>query len=74
MNTLDGSVIGECLPRHHRQEFLKSPRTIDREFPGEMDLHLIVDNYRIDKYDTVNQWLEKHPGFHLHFTPTSAPG
>src|ERR1019366_3107825 len=39
LNTLDGSVIGECLPRHRHQEFLKFLRTIDREFPGTMDLH-----------------------------------
>jgi transposase len=72
LNTLDGSVIGECLPRHRHQEFLKFLRTIDREFPGTMDLHLIVDNYRTHKHDAVNKWLEKHPRFHLHFTPTSS--
>src|SRR5271154_4314431 len=72
LNTLDGSVIGECLPRHRHQEFLKFLRTIDREFPGETELHLIVDNYRTHKHDTVNKWLEKHPRFHLHFTPTSS--
>ena len=65
-------MIGECLPRHRHQEFLKFLRTIDREFPGTTDLHLIVDNYRTHKHDTVNKWLEKHPRFHLHFTPTSS--
>jgi transposase len=72
MNTLDGSILGECLPRHRHQEFLKFLRTIDREFPGDMDLHLIVDNYHTHKHDNVNEWLEKHPRFHLHFTPTSS--
>jgi len=42
LNTLDGSVIGECLPRHRHQEFLKFLRTLDREFPGDMELHLIA--------------------------------
>jgi transposase len=72
LNTLDGSVVGECLPRHRHQEFLKFLRTLDREFPGELDLHLIVDNYRTHKHDNVNTWLAKHPRFHLHFTPTSS--
>src|SRR5438309_5066489 len=72
LNTLDGSVVGECLPRHRHQEFLKFLRTLDREFPGELELHLIVDNYRTHKHDNVNAWLEKHPRFHLHFTPTSS--
>jgi hypothetical protein len=31
LNTLDGSVIGQCLPRHHHQEFLKFLRTINHE-------------------------------------------
>jgi transposase len=72
LNTLDGSVIGQCLPRHRHQEFLKFLRTLDREFPPELELHLIVDNYRTHKHDNVNAWLAKHPRFHLHFTPTSS--
>jgi transposase len=72
LNTLDGKVIGQCLPRHRHQEFLKFLRTLDREFPGDQDLHLIVDDYRTRKHDNVNHWLEKHPRFHLHFTPTSS--
>jgi len=31
-----------------------------------------VDNYRTHKHPKVRQWLEAHPRFHLHFTPTSA--
>src|SRR5450759_488383 len=72
LSTLDGSVIGQCLPRHRHQEFLKFLRTLDREFPGNLELHLIVDNYRTHKHANVNAWLEKHPRFHLHFTPTSS--
>src|ERR1700694_3900865 len=60
LDTLDGSVVGECLPRHRHQEFLKFLRTLDREFPAELDLHLIVDNYRTHKHDNVSAWLEKH--------------
>jgi transposase len=72
LNTLDGSVIGQCLPRHRHQEFLKFLRTLDREFPSDMELHLIVDNYRTHKHANVNAWLQKHPRFHLHFAPTSS--
>ena len=72
LSTLDGSVVGQCLPRHRHQEFLKFLRTLDRAFPGERDLHLIVDNYRTHTHDNVDAWLAKHPRFHLHFTPTSA--
>ena len=44
-NVLDGKVIGECLPRHRHQKFLKFLRKIDRETPPALELHLIVDNY-----------------------------
>jgi transposase len=71
LNVLDGKVIGECLPRHRHQEFLKFLRRIDREFEG-LDLHLIVDNYGTHKQPKVQRWLSKHPRFHLHFTPTSS--
>ena len=71
LNTLDGTVIGQCLPRHRHQEFLKFLRKLDREFPKKLQLHLIVDNYQTHKHPNVNAWLQKHPRFHLHFTPTS---
>jgi transposase len=71
LNTLDGTVIGQCLPRHRHQEFLKFLRKLDREFPKRLELHLIVDNYQTPKHPNVDAWLEKHPRFHLHFTLTS---
>jgi transposase len=72
LSMLDGQVVGQCLPRHRHQEFLKFLRTLDREFPGEVELHLIVDNYRTHKHANVERWLAKHPRFQLHFTPTSS--
>ena len=57
LSVLDGSVVGQCLPRHRHQEFLKFLRTLDREFPGELELHLIVDNYRTHKHANVKAWL-----------------
>ena len=72
LRTLDGSVVGQCLPRHRHQEFLKFLRHLDREFPGDRELHLIVDNYGTHTHKNVNAWLVQHPRFHLHFTPTSS--
>jgi transposase len=72
LDTLTGVVIGQCLPRHRHQEFLKFLRKLDRAFPHDLDLHLIVDNYATHKHDAVNRWLTKHPRFRLHFTPTSS--
>jgi len=71
LSTLDGKVIGDCMPRHRHQEFIRFLKKIDCETPAELDLHLIVDNYSTHKHPRVKTWLKRHPRFHLHFTPTS---
>jgi transposase len=71
LNLLDGTVIGRCMDKHRHQEFIKFLGTIDANTPTEFDLHLIVDNYGTHKHAEVKAWLECHPRFHLHFTPTS---
>lgn len=72
LHVLEGRVIGQCYPRHRHQEFLKFLRRLDAEFPGEVTLHLIVDNYGTHGHEQVRRWLAKHPRFVLHFIPTSA--
>ena len=72
LNTLDGKVIGQCLPRHRHQEFLQFLRTIDRQTHKGLDLHLIVDNCGTHTHPEVTAWLGKHLRFHMHLTPTSA--
>jgi len=72
LDYIQGKVIGQCLPRHRHQEFLKFLRTLDREFPRGLQLHLIPDNYGTHGHPNVRRWLEKHPRFHLHFVPTSS--
>ena len=71
LDVLDGTVIGNCYERHRHQEFLKFLRRLDKAFPKGKALHLILDNYGTHKHSNVTAWLEKHPRFHLHFTPTS---
>jgi len=72
LDVLTGKVIGQCLPRHRHGEFLKFLRKIDRSVPKGLELHLIVDNYGTHNHPNVQAWLETHPRFHLHFTPTSS--
>lgn len=72
LNTLDGTVIGTCMPQHRHQEWIKFLRLIDRETPKDKDIHLIADNYATHKHAKVRAWLESHPRFTVHFTPTSA--
>jgi len=72
MNTLDGSVIGQCQTKHRQQEWLSFLRKIDRNTPKDKELHLIADNYATHKHPEEQAWLAKHPRFHMHFTHTSA--
>ena len=44
LNVLDGQVVGECHARHRHQEWLKFLRRLDREFPQDMERHLVMDN------------------------------
>ncbi|MFH1313722.1 MAG: IS630 family transposase [Candidatus Eisenbacteria bacterium] len=72
LSMLDGKVIGDCMPRHRHQEFIRFLKRIDQETPPGLDLHLIVDNYGTHKHPRVKSWTRRHPRFHLHFTPTSS--
>jgi transposase len=72
LNVHEGTVIGECLPKHRHDEFLRFLRKLDRQTDKTLAVHVIVDNYATHKHANVKDWLERHPRFHLHFTPTSA--
>jgi len=72
LNALDGTVIGSCMGQHRHEEFLKFLRTVDREVPKGLAVHMILDNYATYKHKDVLVWLAKHPRFQLHFTPTSS--
>lgn len=72
LDVLTGRVIGQCLPRHRHQEFLTFLKTIDREVPNGLQIHVILDNYSTHKHAEVQRWLSRHKRFHLHFTPTSS--
>jgi transposase len=72
LDVAEGRLIGQCMPRHRHQEFIKFLKQIDAETPPELDLHLIVDNYATHKHPNVEKWLKRHRRFHLHFIPTSS--
>src|ERR1700679_742328 len=67
LEILEGKVIGQCFPRHRHQEFLRFLRQLDNEFPEELQLHLVLDNYGTHKHPKVQAWLKRHPRFKLHF-------
>jgi transposase len=72
LDVLSGRVIGQCLPRHRHVEFLAFLKTIDRQVPKRLGVHLVLDNYATHNHPKVKAWLQRHPRFHMHFTPTSS--
>lgn len=72
LEVVQGKVIGQCYARHRHQEFLKFLRRIDAEFPAEIKLHVVMDNYGTHKHPKVQSWLQRHPRFVPHFIPTSS--
>ena len=71
-NIADGTVISELHRRHRHQEFLKFLKKIDKNVPNGLDVHLVCDNYGTHKTPEVQDWLARHPRFHVHFTPTGS--
>jgi transposase len=72
LEVAQGKVVGQCYARHRHQEFLKFLKRLDKEFPGEVKLHLVMDNYGTHKHPRVQGWLARHPRFVSHFIPTSS--
>ena len=70
LNVADGTVISSTHRRHRATEFKKFLAKIDAEVPDDLDVHVICDNYGTHKHPIVNRWLEAHPRFTRHFTPT----
>jgi len=71
-NITTGEVIADLHRRHRAIEFKKFLATIDKNVPAELDIHLVCDNYATHKTDEINNWLTRHPRFHIHFTPTGS--
>ena len=69
-NTADGNVISSTHRRHRTLEFKKFLTKIDNQVPDDLDVHLVCDNYGTHKSPAIVRWLEQHPRFHMHYTPT----
>lgn len=67
-----GTLIGRCVARHRAREFLTFLRAIEADVPGDLDVHLVMDNDARHKTPAIRGWLARHPRWHVHFTPTAA--
>ena len=72
LNTATGEVIGACKKQHRHQEFLSFLKSVNKQTPKELELHLIVDNYATHKHEKIKSWLKRNTRVNLHFIPTSS--
>jgi transposase len=72
LTVLDGTVLGRCMPKHRYQELLAFLNAVERAVPAGKLIHAVLDNYGTHKHPKVLAWLERHPRWVFHFTPTSA--
>jgi transposase len=70
LDVASGQIIGSIHRRHRATEFKKFLTKLDKQVPAELDIHLICDNYSTHKSPVIIRWLQTHPRFHMHFTPT----
>ena len=71
LDVMEGKVIGRCMQRHRHQEFIRFLNAIEADVPAGKVIHVILDNYATHKHPNVMRWLDRHPRFTFHFTPTS---
>lgn len=66
-----GEVVYMFRQQHRHQEWIEFLSLVDASTPPSKQIHLIIDNYSAHKHAAVRQWLNGHPRFHIHYTPTS---
>ena len=72
LDVATGQVIGALSARHRAIEFKRFLAQLERSVPGDLEVHLVLDNASTHKTPAIRRWLIAHPRFVVHFTPTSA--
>ena len=56
----------------HRFFVLAERRRVRHNATAGLDVHVVCDNLATHKTAVIQDWLARHPRFHLHFTPTGS--
>jgi transposase len=70
LDVASGQVITNMTSRHRAEEFRRFLNIIDKEVPEHLDVHVVLDNVSTHKTPSIQRWLQRHPRFTFHFTPT----
>lgn len=74
MNLATGEVLHDTRRRHTGKDVLAFFKLVDTHVPGDLKLHVVLDNLSAHTSQPVREWLEhpKRRRWQLHFTPTSS--
>jgi transposase len=74
MDLATGQITSQLRERHTQTDVLAFFKTLDRDVPRDLDIHVVLDNVSAHKAPEVTAWLARprQARWHLHFTPTSA--
>jgi transposase len=70
LDVASGKVIADMSARHRAEEFRRFLNLIERAVPAGLEVHVVLDNSSTHKAPSIQRWLQRHPRFTLHFTPT----
>ena len=71
LNVLDGTVLGRCMQRHRHQEFIRFLNAVEAAVPAGKLVHVHPRQLRHPQAPQGPAWLERHPRWTFHYTPTS---
>jgi transcriptional regulator with XRE-family HTH domain len=71
---LDAAQVRPLRPRSQGVELRAFLQRMDGETPRILDVHLLVDARLMPVPAEVENWLSRHPRFHLHFLPPEPSG
>ena len=63
-------MIADLTPRHRARGFRRFLDLIDAQVPDELAVHVVLDTVATHRTAGLQRWLQRHPRFTFHFTPT----
>jgi transposase len=74
MNVATGKVLTDLRKGHTGADMLRFFKQIDTAVPGDLDIHVVLDNLSAHSTPEIKKWLShtNRARWHLHYTPTSS--
>src|SRR5215831_15577073 len=61
LDVATGAVIGRCFQRHRSLEFKKFLDHLHESLPGDLEVHIVLDNYSTHKTPLIRRWFARQP-------------